>query len=589
MNHNLNPVFDIHETAKVSPQIIQRLLSLHQKNGTIVKIKNEAKIADDIIFTDNLQFLFLGEHSVIGNNNVFDFKRIYLDAFSSLGDNICFYKKQHQPYISCIKKGRVNLFEELRIGFGTEIMGDNIIYAPRVIIGNFSKIGLRVNIEGYKEFIAGHNFWVGRDSTLNSTGGLEIGNNVGIGEKCSIWTHGFWSDLLEGSIIHNVEKVTIGDDCWIAVGTTINPGVNLLDKVMALPESNVTKSPNQSNIVIGKNPAIKIQFKKDGELCDMIHFEHRNKEDRFKYLHGVIKNFLNRFDQVIEIMGEDYYLFNIQQNEFKGKIILLSKTESIEKINNLFEPSNEVDNILVFSPEKIISENFTLLDYQKRTYSSLRKKDSSFNYLAMEFICDNNTRIAKFCPETETCCLDNSLDLKNEERATSKSINRSDALINQTGIIEKEEIKRIIPYGDSFLLIDSVKEINSHHLIATQKVPLNDFWTKSHFIDFPIMPGVLLVESMAQAGTILIRNNLQDTIKKDILAFNIREMKFILPVFPNDELKFDITIQAMENKKVSLECKAFVNDNLCAAGIIDLVIVDKEKFRNKYRFKNGAN
>ena len=101
-------------------------------------------------------------------------------------------------------------------------------------------------------------------------------------------------------------------------------------------------------------------------------------------------------------------------------------------------------------------------------------------------------------------------------------MNSIDSLKNEKGEIEKENIKKIIPYQNPFLFVDKVLHLDKNRITAIRKVRKDEEFLKGHFAGFPIMPGALIAEGIGQAGTILIRYNLVDHEKKDVLAYNIK-------------------------------------------------------------------
>jgi len=148
--------------------------------------------------------------------------------------------------------------------------------------------------------------------------------------------------------------------------------------------------------------------------------------------------------------------------------------------------------------------------------------------------------------------------------------------------INTEEIKKIIPYDKPFLFIDKVLSLSNIKIVAVKDLSGNEDFFKGHFVDFPIMPGALTVEGMGQASTLLVRNNIPNHQEKDILAYKLKEVKFMAPIFPGDQIRFEIDLIAQDERGAILQGKAFVKDNLVAEALIMLVIVNKVEFRSKY-------
>ncbi|MDO8481079.1 MAG: hypothetical protein Q7S65_04660 [Nanoarchaeota archaeon] len=155
-----------------------------------------------------------------------------------------------------------------------------------------------------------------------------------------------------------------------------------------------------------------------------------------------------------------------------------------------------------------------------------------------------------------------------------------DTLKDASGHLNKEAIKKIIPYGDNFLFLDQVTLLEKKRILATKKADLNQF--EGHFADFPIMPGALVIEGMGQAATLLLRYNLANHETKDILAHKIKEAKFSLPTFPGDELTFDVQMVGMDERGALMQGVALLRGQKAVECTMMLAIVDKAQFRGKH-------
>jgi 3-hydroxyacyl-[acyl-carrier-protein] dehydratase len=153
------------------------------------------------------------------------------------------------------------------------------------------------------------------------------------------------------------------------------------------------------------------------------------------------------------------------------------------------------------------------------------------------------------------------------------------------GQINKEGIKKIIPYDDPFLMIDHVISLNKKKLVATKNVKKDENYFKGHFKDFPIMPGALIVEGLGQAATILVRYNIENHDQKDILAYKIRSAKFFRPTFPGQTLRFEVRLLFVFKKIAFVNGNVFRGDKLISKVKMVLAIVDKNQFRGRYSIK----
>ena len=153
---------------------------------------------------------------------------------------------------------------------------------------------------------------------------------------------------------------------------------------------------------------------------------------------------------------------------------------------------------------------------------------------------------------------------------------------DDSGIIDTEGIKKILPYNEHFLFIDSVISLDSNKIIAVKKLTGKEDFLKGHFVGFPIMPGALTVEGLGQAATLLARSNIPNHQKKDVLAYKLKEVKFSAPILPGDEVKYDIDLIAQDERGAILQGKAFVKEILVAEALMMLAIVNRAEFRAKF-------
>lgn len=156
-----------------------------------------------------------------------------------------------------------------------------------------------------------------------------------------------------------------------------------------------------------------------------------------------------------------------------------------------------------------------------------------------------------------------------------------DELKNEKGEIDSNAIKQIIPYERPFLMIDRVLSLDKSKVIAIKNTSANEEFFKGHFAGFPIMPGALIIEGMGQAGTLLVRYNLDNHWEKEVLAYKIKEAKFSAPTFPGDQLKYEITLLGKDERGALLSGKATVNDKLVAEATMMVAVVDRREFRSQ--------
>ncbi len=109
-------------------------------------------------------------------------------------------------------------------------------------------------------------------------------------------------------------------------------------------------------------------------------------------------------------------------------------------------------------------------------------------------------------------------------------------------LMNQEQIKQIIPHRDPFLLIDEVVEMEiGKRIVATKQIKADDFWFKGHFPEYPVVPGVLMLEMLAQAGAVAMLSMEEHKGKIGFLA-GINDAKFRRQVVPGDTLTLEVEI-----------------------------------------------
>jgi 3-hydroxyacyl-[acyl-carrier-protein] dehydratase len=132
--------------------------------------------------------------------------------------------------------------------------------------------------------------------------------------------------------------------------------------------------------------------------------------------------------------------------------------------------------------------------------------------------------------------------------------------------ISQVEIQKILPHRYPFLLLDRILELQlNEKVVGLKNVTINEPFFQGHFPGNPVMPGVLIVEAMAQAGGILaFKSNPQHIGKSLILFLAIDKAKFRKPVVPGDQLILELIALRRGAKVWKMQGKAFVRDNLVA-------------------------
>ncbi len=141
-----------------------------------------------------------------------------------------------------------------------------------------------------------------------------------------------------------------------------------------------------------------------------------------------------------------------------------------------------------------------------------------------------------------------------------------------------DEIMALLPHRYPFLLIDRVVEVERRkRIVAIKNVTINEPFFQGHFPGYPIMPGVLVVEAMAQAGGVLVLLDLPDPGDKLMLFTGVDGAKFRRPITPGDQLRIEITILQLRSRAVRLEGKAFVDGKLACEATLSCGLVPRAK------------
>lgn len=140
------------------------------------------------------------------------------------------------------------------------------------------------------------------------------------------------------------------------------------------------------------------------------------------------------------------------------------------------------------------------------------------------------------------------------------------------------KIQRILPHRYPFLMVDRVIEIEgSHRAVGIKNVTINEEFFNGHYPGQPIMPGVLIIEAMAQMGGILLSQELEHTGKVAVLL-SLDKVKFRRAVMPGDQLILEAVAIRVKSRTGHVKCHARVGGNLAAEAIIKFMMVDADPF-----------
>jgi 3-hydroxyacyl-[acyl-carrier-protein] dehydratase len=138
------------------------------------------------------------------------------------------------------------------------------------------------------------------------------------------------------------------------------------------------------------------------------------------------------------------------------------------------------------------------------------------------------------------------------------------------------EIMAVLPHRYPFLLIDRVLELTRRQrIVAIKNVTVNEPFFPGHFPGIPVMPGVLIVEAVAQAGAVLLLQDVEDRDAKLLLFTGIERAKFRRQVTPGDQLRIEVSVLAFRSTAARLEGKVYVSDKLVCEATVSCHMVDR--------------
>lgn len=141
--------------------------------------------------------------------------------------------------------------------------------------------------------------------------------------------------------------------------------------------------------------------------------------------------------------------------------------------------------------------------------------------------------------------------------------------------LDINEIQRILPHRYPFLLVDRIVEMEPERIVAIKNVTRNEPFFAGHFPDFPVMPGVLIVEAMAQAAGVLVLKTIADRDSKLVLLVSIDYARFRKPVVPGDTLRLEMTIIKRKASVAKMAGRATVDGQLVAEAEVMCKLADK--------------
>jgi beta-hydroxyacyl-ACP dehydratase FabZ len=138
-----------------------------------------------------------------------------------------------------------------------------------------------------------------------------------------------------------------------------------------------------------------------------------------------------------------------------------------------------------------------------------------------------------------------------------------------------DEIRQILPHRYPMLLVDRINELEPERVVGVKNVTANEPFFSGHFPDFPVMPGVLIVEAMAQVAGVLVLSQIPDRANKLVLLVSVDGAKFRKPVRPGDQLIIEMNVLKRKASLAKMSGTAKVNGVVVAEAEVMCKLADR--------------
>ena len=143
-------------------------------------------------------------------------------------------------------------------------------------------------------------------------------------------------------------------------------------------------------------------------------------------------------------------------------------------------------------------------------------------------------------------------------------------------VLDIEAIRKILPHRYPMLLVDRIVELEPDRIVGIKNVTSNEPFFNGHFPDFPVMPGVLIVEAMAQVAGVLVLKEIPDRANKAVLLASVDSAKFRRPVVPGDQLRMEMKVRKRKASVALMYGTATVDGVVVAEAEVMCKLADRQ-------------
>jgi 3-hydroxyacyl-[acyl-carrier-protein] dehydratase len=160
---------------------------------------------------------------------------------------------------------------------------------------------------------------------------------------------------------------------------------------------------------------------------------------------------------------------------------------------------------------------------------------------------------------------------------SSNSVGSAENPAGRPAILDNAGIQSILPHRYPFLMVDAILEIERlKRIVGVKNVSINEHFFQGHFPGKPILPGVLIIEAMAQTGGLLLLLEIPDREHKLLYFVAVDDARFRRPVVPGDQLRLEVTVLSWRGNFCKLRGIGTVNGELAAEATLMCKMVDRE-------------